>query len=63
MHKRPGGATVLRMGDIVTVIIWLIIITAGAIAGIVTDNPWGGIIVATLGIGLYGLLLVRRQPY
>lgn len=51
------------MGDIVTVIIWLIIITAGAIAGIVTDNPWGGIIVATLGIGLYGLLLVRRQPY
>lgn len=43
-------------------LVWLAIITVGAIAGIVTDSPWGGIIVAALGIGLCGLLLIRHQP-
>ena len=50
------------MGDIATVIVWLVIITAGAIAGIVTDSPWGGIIVAGLGVGLCCLFIARRQP-
>ena len=50
------------MDEVATAVVWLAIITAGAIAGIVTDSPWGGIVVATLGIGLCGLLLIRRQP-
>ncbi|HEX5281615.1 MAG TPA: hypothetical protein VFW28_16165 [Micropepsaceae bacterium] len=50
------------MDEIATVAVWLAIIIAGAIAGIVTDSPWGGIIVATLGIAFCGLLIVRRQP-
>jgi hypothetical protein len=50
------------MDEFGMVVAWLAIITVGAIAGIVTDSPWGGIIVAALGIGLCGLLLIRRQP-
>lgn len=55
-------ATVLPMDEVAMAAVWLAIITVGAIAGIVTDSPWGGIIVAALGIGLCGLLLVRHQP-
>ena len=62
VRKRAGRATVLPMDELATVLVWLAIITAGAIAGIVSDSPWGGIIVAALGIGLCGLLLIRRQP-
>ncbi|HEX5278570.1 MAG TPA: hypothetical protein VFW28_00695 [Micropepsaceae bacterium] len=50
------------MPELVTVIVWLAIIAAGAFAGIVTDSPWGGIIVAGLGIGLCVLLIARHQP-
>jgi F0F1-type ATP synthase assembly protein I len=50
------------MDELGMVAVWLIIITVGAIAGIVTDSPWGGIIVAALGLGIYGLLLLRHQP-
>jgi len=50
------------MDEIGMVAVWLVIIIAGAIAGIVTDSPWGGIIVAAIGLGVYGLLLIRRQP-
>jgi len=62
VRNRLDRATVLPMDEVATVVVWLAIITAGAIAGIVTDSPWGGIIVAALGIGLCGLLLIRRQP-
>lgn len=58
VRKRLGRATVLPMDAV----IWLAIITAGAIAGIVTDSPWGGIIVAAIGIVLCGFLIVRSQP-
>ncbi len=60
--KRLGCAILRLMDELGMVVVWLIIITVGAIAGIVTDSPWGGIIVAALGLGLYGLLTVRRQP-
>lgn len=57
-----GCAILWPMDELGMVAVWLIIITVGAIAGIVTDSPWGGIIVAALGLGLYGLLTVRSQP-
>lgn len=44
------------------VAVWLVIIIVGAIAGIVTDSPWGGIIAAAIGLGLCVPLLIRRQP-
>ena len=42
--------------------VWLAIIAAGAVAGIMTDSPWGGIIVAAIGVGLSALVIIRRQP-
>ncbi len=50
------------MDEFGDVVIWLVIITAAAAGGIVTDSPTAGIIVGLLGIGLSGLLLIRRQP-
>lgn len=62
VRKLLGRATALPMDEVGMAVAWLAIIAAGAIAGIVTDSPWGGIIVAALGIGLCGLLIVRHQP-
>lgn len=62
VRKWLGRATVLSMDEVGMAVAWLAIIAVGAVAGIVTDSPWGGIIVATLGIGLCGFLLIRRQP-
>lgn len=62
VRKLHGRATALPMDEVGMAAAWLAIIAAGAIAGIVTNRPWGGIIAAALGIGLCGPLLIRHQP-
>ncbi len=62
MRESLGCAILRHMDEFGMVVVWLAIIAAGTAAGIVTDSPWGGIIVAAIGAGLCGLLIIRRQP-
>lgn len=44
------------------VVVWLAILAVAAVAIGVTGSLWGGLIVAALEVGFFGLLRSRRQP-